>query len=69
MNLPQVVLMDESGEVAYEGGLREFIRANEYDAHDLIATIRADMTQSHGRPEPTIIGGGASPAFYLSLVE
>jgi hypothetical protein len=67
MKLAQVVLMNEDGSEQWAGSLHEFCRANEY-GRELPRQIRADMTQAHGRPEPTILGGGAAPVFYLSLV-
>lgn len=69
MKIPAIVVMDESGAVAFDGSLANFLRANRdgIDRHTLCAELRDGMTQAHGRPEPAIIGGGAAPAFYVSL--
>lgn len=67
MKLAQIVVMQESGEVVYEGSLRTFIRDNEEYPGSLIASLRDGMNQPHGCPEPALIGGGAAPAFYVSV--
>lgn len=67
MKLAQIVVMQETGEVVYEGGLREFIRDNEEYPGHLIACFR-DARNGTGRPEPVMYGGGAAPMFQISLV-
>lgn len=67
MRMAQIVVMGEAGEVVYEGSLKAFIRANEEYPGNLIQSLRDDMAQAHGRPEPTVIGGGAAPMFYVSI--
>lgn len=65
MKLAQIVVMQETGEVVYEGSLKTFIRENEEYPGHLVACLRDGMKQSP--PEPALIGGGAAPAFYVSL--
>lgn len=66
--MPRIAVMAETGELVFQGSLRQFIRDNEEYPGHLVASLRDGMTQPHGRPEPAIIGGGAAPAFYVSLV-
>lgn len=66
MKLAQIVVMQETGEVVYEGGLRQFIRENEETAAHLIGQFRDALKSC--RPEPVVYGGGAAPEFLISLV-
>lgn len=72
MRLAQIAVLDEGGACIFEGGLRDFARANDLAAADvatLAAELRAGVNTPHGRPEPAVIGGGAAPAFFVSLLE
>lgn len=66
MKLAQIVVMAEAGEVVYEGSLTAFLRVNE-GCESLVRDLREGMNTPHGRPEPALIGGGAAPAFFVSL--
>lgn len=76
MKLAQIAVMMEDGTMVWDGSLKTFLRANNdypsefehIDRRALIADLRAGMTQPHGRPEPAILGGGAAPLVYVSLV-
>lgn len=63
MRIPQIVVLQETGEVVYEGSLLKFCRDN--GDTSVCAELREGMESD--RPEPAVIGGGASPAFYVSL--
>lgn len=70
MRLAQVVVIDEQGNRVFKGTLRLFARANELAAADvatLAAELRAGLATRRGPPAPAIIGGGAAPAFFVSL--
>lgn len=68
MKIPAIVVMDESGAVAFDGSLANFLRINRegIDRRELCAELRDGITDGTP-PEPAIIGGGAAPAFYISL--
>lgn len=70
MKLAQIVVLDDFGAVQFEGSLLTFLRANkedEYFCDDLLADLRQGMMQSP--PEPAVIGGGASPVSFVSMLE
>lgn len=64
MKIAQVVVMQESGEIVYEGSLLKFCRDN--GDWSVCADLRDGMQCSP--PEVATIGGGASPMFFVSLV-
>jgi len=70
MKLATIVLMTSEGHEQWAGSLRDYFYANDYsrsERHDLCQRIRDDMNQPHGRPEPTIEGGGAAGEFYIAI--
>lgn len=69
MKLAEVAVLAESGELVWAGSLTDFCRANPpVDRRALCRDLRDGITTPHGRPEPAVIGGGAAPMFYVSLV-
>lgn len=63
MKIPQIVVMQESGEVVYEGSLLKFCRDN--GDVSVCSDLRDGMMESP--PEVATIGGGAAPMFFVSL--
>lgn len=68
MKLANVVALDEFGACLCQCTLTAFCKANEL-GRDFVRELRADAFPTHGRPAPTLIGGGAAPAVYVSLLE
>lgn len=70
MKLAQIVVLDDFGTVQFEGSLLAFLRANkddEYFCDYLLADLRQGMMQSP--PDPAVVGGGAAPVFFVSMLE
>lgn len=67
MRLARIAVLDSRGIVQWCGSLHRFCRANMLDGA-FVAEVRASISQPHGRPEPVILGGGAAPLFYVSLL-
>lgn len=73
MKLANIVLMAETGETLWDGTLTSFIHANNgfdefqrIDWRSLCRELRAGIESD--RPEPAILGGGAEPITFVSLV-
>lgn len=71
MRMADVVVMAETGEQVWAGPLTEFLRNNREGMNwrEVCGALREGIEAPHGRPEPAVIGGGAAPVFYLSLIE
>jgi hypothetical protein len=68
-NARGVVLMSEDGAYVWFGTLAEFTRENGEDvARDVLAQWLESL-RVHSRHEPAVIGGGASPLFFVLLSE
>lgn len=68
MRLAQIAMLDETGRQVWTGPLRQYLRDNNYTSADRRALIEDFRPKPHGRPEPVVVGGGAAPFFFLSLV-
>lgn len=63
----QIAVLDEQGANVWSGSLYRFAKDNGLDAVETGA-ITGQFRVQHDRPEPVVIGGGAAPTFYLSLL-
>lgn len=64
MKMPRVEVRDEGNARVWAGSLRQFILDNEL-GRSFARQMRSDMLR--GPNACSLIGGGAAPAFYVSL--
>lgn len=68
MKHAEIAVLAVDGALVWSGSLYRFAKDNEMGRAEVADLIEALLRDHNGRPEPAIIGGGATPTFFVSLV-